>query len=145
MENHRQVNVPEMGSKGFPNTVIVDCDGGLLSHLTVWKNLILPLEYHALDMRHVADDAALLFSLCGVGDAAGLMARYPDSLSVYEKRLVGFVRALLLEPEVLVLDNVSVGLADVEKKKALNWEAVFRLRFPFRTVLHRGSDVGSGT
>jgi ABC-type methionine transport system ATPase subunit len=134
-----------MGDLIFPKTIRVNGDGGLLSHLTVWGNLILPLEYHALDMRHVADDAALLFSFCGVSDAAGLMARYPDTLSVYEKRLVGFVRALLLEPEVLVLDDVTAGLVDVEKKKALNWEAVFRLRFPFRTVLHRDSDVGSGT
>jgi ABC-type molybdate transport system ATPase subunit len=125
-------------SLAFPKILCADRDGGLLGHLTVWKNLTLPLEYHALDMRHVAEDAVLLFTLCGEENVSDLLKRYPDSLSLYEKRLVGFVRALLLEPDVLVLEDVLEGLSDVDKKKTLNWEAVFRLRFPFRTVLHRG-------
>lgn len=126
----------------FPKTVRVDRDGGLMSHLSVWKNLSLPLEYHTQDVRHVAEDASLLFVLCGEDKAnlPRLMERYPDALSNYEKRLVGFVRALLLEPEVLVLDDVFDGLSDREKEKALQWEKVFRLRFPFRVLLYRGQE-----
>jgi ABC-type molybdate transport system ATPase subunit len=120
----------------FPKTVRVDPDGGLMSHLSVAKNLSLPLEYHAQDIGHIAEDASLLFLLCGE-DKAGLprlMERYPDALSNYEKRLVGFVRALLLEPEVLVLDDVFDGLSNSDKDKALQWENIFRLRFPFRVL-----------
>ena len=121
----------------FPKTVRVDRDGGLMSHLSVWKNLCLPLEYHAQDVRHVAEDASLLFALCGEDKISlpRLMESYPDTLSNYEKRLVGFVRALLLEPDVLVLDDVFDGLSDREKENALQWEKVFRLRFPFRVLL----------
>jgi ABC-type nitrate/sulfonate/bicarbonate transport system ATPase subunit len=122
----------------FPETVRVWRDGGLLCHLTVWENLSLPLEYHALDCRHVAEDAALLFALCGE-DLAGLRGKFPDSLSDYEKRLVGFVRALLLEPEVLVLNDVYDGLTVSEKAKALQWGNVFHLRFPFRVCMNESS------
>jgi len=126
----------------FPMTVRVDRDGGLMSHLNVWKNLTLPLEYHARDVRHAAEDASLLFALCGEDktNLPRLMESYPDTLSLYEKRLVGFVRALLLEPEVLVLDDVFDGLSTVDKEKALQWEKVFRWRFPFRVLLYRGEE-----
>lgn len=123
----------------FPQTVRVGRDGGLLGHLSVWKNLTLPLEYGARDMRHVAEDAALLFMLCGES-LSRLLDSYPDALSPYERRLVGFVRALLLEPEVLVLDGIFDGLAVAEKEKALRWVQVFRLRFPFRVLLYRGQE-----
>lgn len=130
------------GLPAFPETVHVDRDGGLLGHLSVWKNLLLPLEYRARDMRHVAEDAALLFALCGEDEAnlPRLLGSYPDALSRYERRLTGFVRALLLEPEVLVLDDVFDGLAAAEKEKALRWVQVFRLRFPFRVLLYRGQE-----
>lgn len=126
----------------FPQTVRVGRDGGLLGHLSVWQNLLLPLEYRARDMRHVAGDAALLFALCGESEAnlPRLLDSYPDALPPYERRLAGFVRALLLEPEVLVLDGVFDGLAVAEKEKALRWVQVFRLRFPFRVLLYRGQE-----
>lgn len=122
----------------FPKTVRVDRDGGLMSHLSVWKNLCLPLEYHARDIRHVAEDASLLFALCGEDktNLPRLMESYPDTLSNYEKRLAGFVRALLLEPDVLMLDDIFDGLSDREKENVLQWGKVFRLRFPFRVLLY---------
>ena len=133
------------GREAFPHTVRVERDGGLLSHLNVWQNLRLPLEYHARDTAHAAEDAALLFGLCGE-DSSGLsrlMASYPDDLSAYETRLAGFVRAMLLEPEVLVLDDVSDGLTDSEKEKVSQWKQVFRLRFPFKKLLYEGApDAG---
>lgn len=137
------VEIQGGGASAFPATVHVDRDGGLLSHLNVWQNLNLPLEYHARNTGHVAEDAALLFELCGEDKTSmlQLMTSYPDDLSAYEMRLAGFVRALLLEPEVLVLDDVFDGLSDNEKEKAAYWESVFRLRFPFRTLLYRVSPM----
>lgn len=127
----------------FPGTVRVGRDGGLLSHLSVWKNLSLPLEYHARDAQHIAEDVSLLFVLCGEDRATlpRFLEKYPDVLSAYEKRLAGFIRALLLEPEVLVLDDVFDGLSDREKEKVLHWGSVFHLRFPFRTLLYRGQTM----
>lgn len=130
----------------FPRAVRVERDGGLLSHLSVWQNLNLPLEYHARSTAHVTEDAMLLLELCGE-DRAGLprlLASYPDDLSTYEVRLAGFVRAMLLEPDVLVLDDVWDGLTDREKEKVAQWEEAFRLRFPFRVLLRKGQEDMGG-
>ncbi len=118
----------------FPASVRVGTDGGLLSHLNVWENLILPLQYHAMDIRHIEVDAKLLFELCGE-DLDQLMQQYPDDLSLYEKRLTGFIRALLLEPEILILDNILERLTQRDKDKVVLWEKVFHLRYPFRILL----------
>ena len=128
----------------FPDTVQLGRDGGLLSHLSIWRNLTLPLEYHARSTAHVFEDAALLFELCGEDrtELQRLLASYPDDLSGYEARLAGFVRAMLLEPEVLVLEDILDGLTDREKEKVAQWEKVFRLRFPFRVLASRESRPG---
>lgn len=126
----------------FPKTVRVGHDGGLISHLSVMENLRLPLEYHAQNVSHAIEDAALLLTLCGEDEAhlPRLMRSYPDTLSIYENRLIGFIRALLLEPEVLVLDNIFGGLSTKEKEKVLQWEKIFHLRFPFRILLYFGQE-----
>jgi ABC-type methionine transport system ATPase subunit len=125
----------------FPKIIQVDGDVSLLNHLQVASNLSLPFEYHGLDASHLVEDAMQLFSLCGENDIPRLMSFYPDELSLYQKRLIGFVRSMLLEPDILLLGDVTEGLSDNEKEKILNWEAVFRMRFPFRTLLHRGKQV----
>lgn len=133
----------------FPQTVSVGGEGGLLSHLTVRRNLVLPLEYHGRDTSHAEEDAAMLLALCGEDAASldGLMERYPDSLSLYERRLVGFVRALLVEPETLVMEDIFVGISADEKTRAMRWPEVFRLRFPFREMKYRkgGGMVSAGS
>lgn len=130
-------------SGAFPHTLRVERDGGLLSHMNVWQNIRLPLEYHARNTAHAEEDAALLFGLCGEAETARLMGSYPDALSAYELRLAGFVRAMLLEPEVLVLEDVFDGFSAAEREKAMQWEKVFRLRFPFRELFYH--EAGGGT
>ncbi len=84
-------------------------DGGHLLHrLTVAENLALPLQYHRNASRHEAAErvAAMLEATglaCWADAAAGALARN------WQKR-VGLARALMLEPEVLLLDNPLGGL-----------------------------------
>lgn len=133
------------GAASFPRTVSIGGEGGLLSHLTVRRNLLLLLEYHGRDATHAEEDAAMLLVLCGEDEASlnGLMERYPDSLSLYERRLVGFVRALLVEPETLVMEDIFEGISADEKARAMRWPEVFRLRFPFREMRYQ-KGVGMG-
>ena len=123
--------------RGMPQMLRLDRDGGLLGHLTVWQNLLLPLEYHGRDTAQAMEEAALLYALCGEDEKKlpQFLGSYPDALGSYEKRLAGFMRAMLLEPDSLALDDVCDGLGDREREKAMRWEQVFRLRFPFRAVL----------
>jgi ABC-type transporter Mla maintaining outer membrane lipid asymmetry ATPase subunit MlaF len=84
-------------------------DGGHLFHqLTVAENLALPLQYHRNVARQEAGErvAAML-------DRTGL-TRWADTTSGtlgrnWQKR-VGLARALMLEPELLLLDNPLGGM-----------------------------------
>jgi ABC-type transporter Mla maintaining outer membrane lipid asymmetry ATPase subunit MlaF len=77
-----------------------------------------------------------LFDQCGLSDetvVSALMLKLPDQLSLYEKRLVGFVRAMLMGPELIIYDGLNEGLSRKELLMASKFDAVFRLHFPFRT------------
>src|SRR3989338_7774043 len=71
--------------------------GGLISNLKAWENILLPAWYH-----RKLDAAA--------ADLRALMGKLPDRLTALERRLVALVRALLPEPEILVYDLLTSGL-----------------------------------
>ena len=84
-------------------------DGGqLLNHLTVRQNVALPLRYHR---NLTADDAEPLvwqmLERTGLQDWADST---PGALGRNWHKRVGLARALMLKPEVLLLDNPLAGL-----------------------------------
>jgi phospholipid/cholesterol/gamma-HCH transport system ATP-binding protein len=117
--------------------VIVPHDGGLISNLRVWENIILPVQYHCIQIAGKLEDrVAQLLVQCGLEDEAAvsnLLQRLPDQLSLYEKRMVGFVRAMLMSPELIIYDSMNEGLSRKELARAVKFDKVFRLYFPFRT------------
>ncbi len=117
--------------------VIVPHNGGLISNLRVWENIILPVQYHAIQIAgKIEDSVAQLLVQCGVeGEEAvsELLLKLPDQLSLYEKRLVGFVRAVLMSPELVIYDALNEGLSRKELARIAKFDKVFRLYFPFRT------------
>lgn len=122
---------------GQPGVVIVPHNGGLISNLRVWENIILPVQYHGIEVAGTLEDSvAQLLIQCGLEDEAaisGLLLKLPDQLSLYEKRLVGFVRAMLMGPELIIYDSLIEGLSRKELARAVRFDKIFRLYFPFRT------------
>lgn len=83
--------------------------GGLMSNRTLVDNLLLPLDYHnicspseALDRVNYYIDK---FSLSKSKDMR------PANVSGGVRKLTCLIRSLLLEPEVLLLDDLTVGLS----------------------------------
>jgi ABC-type transporter Mla maintaining outer membrane lipid asymmetry ATPase subunit MlaF len=117
--------------------VIVPHNGGLISNLRVWENIVLPVQYHGIEVAgRLEENVARLLMQCGLEDEAavsGLLQRLPDQLSLYEKRLVGFVRAMLMAPELIIYDSILEGLSRKELARAVRFDRIFRLYFPFRT------------
>lgn len=120
-----------------PGVVVVPHNGGLISNLRVWENIVLPVQYHGIEVAgKLEDNVAQLLVKCGMEDEAALsdlLLKLPDQLSLYEKRLVGFVRAMLMSPELLIYDSLNEGLSRKELVRAAKFDKVFRLYFPFRT------------
>jgi ABC-type transporter Mla maintaining outer membrane lipid asymmetry ATPase subunit MlaF len=134
-ESQRAALLKNLGEQA--GVVIVPHNGGLISNLRVWENIVLPVQYHGIEVAGKLEDAvAQLLVQCGLEDetaVSGLLLKLPDQLSLYEKRLVGFVRAMLMSPELVIYDSLIEGLSRKELARAVKFDRIFRLYFPFRT------------
>jgi ABC-type lipoprotein export system ATPase subunit len=118
---------------------IVEPDGGLISNLAVIENIALPAEFHGVGSaadrdsrlsdltRHFGKDGALLRALD--------FAR-PADLSAWQKRLASFLRAMLMEPELIVFDSLFGGIGRADASKVREFRRIFHLHFPFRQAVY---------
>lgn len=113
----------------------VPASGGLMSSLNAWENISLPLAYHAPRKLPGAlrDVRALLQELGGVG--ADLLAKLPEHMTLYERRLAAYVRALLDDPELLVVESVAAGLGPTKRARAGRFAEVYQARRPGGTFV----------
>jgi phospholipid/cholesterol/gamma-HCH transport system ATP-binding protein len=81
----------------------------LYDSLTVGGNVAFPLEHHRRDLSNSeqADRVRQLLSEVGM---EGDIEKMPSDISGGMQKRVGLVRALALEPEILLLDEPTAGL-----------------------------------
>lgn len=112
-----------------PATAYVAADGGLISNLRVGENIILPATYHS-DSSPEKFETKIVAMLSVLGydrvAAGALIAKLPAELSVFERRLVGFIRAAILEPAVIVYDSLWTDLSARELQQVIGFDPVFR-------------------
>jgi ABC-type lipoprotein export system ATPase subunit len=99
----------------------VPANGGLLSNLNAWENISLPIAYHAPQKLEAAfaEVQALLDELGGVDDE--LLAKLPDEMTLHERRLAAYIRAVLESPDLLVVDDAGASrFAEVYRTRCPN-------------------------
>jgi ABC-type transporter Mla maintaining outer membrane lipid asymmetry ATPase subunit MlaF len=106
--------------------------GQLFNHLTVRENIALPLRYHRNLSKSAADSAVQ--KMLDAIELAPWADSTPGAMGRNWQKRVGLARALMLEPEVLLLDNPLAGL----DLRHLNWWLTFLDR------LSKGFDLTGG-
>jgi ABC-type transporter Mla maintaining outer membrane lipid asymmetry ATPase subunit MlaF len=109
--------------------------GGLLSNLNAWENIVLPLGFHHPErLRGVAAQVDDLLEGLGA-DPRGLLAKLPERMSAYEKKLAGYVRILLETPELVVVEDLRAGLDAAERGAATGFLQTYEARCPGGTFV----------
>ncbi len=78
-------------------------DGGLFPHLTARENVTLMARYLRREERKIAARVTELAALARLPES--VLDRYPVAISGGQKQRVALMRALILEPELLFLDE----------------------------------------
>ena len=128
----------ELRASAKNNVAVAFDDGGLLQSLDAWGNTLLPAAYRATEDTSTAERRAR-----GILAALGrkpeeFVGRPPGSLTLYERRLAGFVKAMLVEPELLVLDRLFEELGREERQGIAACIDLFGVRYPLRRILYVG-------
>ena len=109
--------------------------GGMISNLNAWENIALPLGYHApRKLRGLAPRVYALLEGLGAQPRV-LLAKLPEEMTQFEKKLAGYVRILLEEPELVLAENLTGGLESEERRRALGFVTAYLERRPRGTFI----------
>ncbi len=114
-------------------------DGGLFPHLTAGQNVTLLAEHLGRTRRELAPRLGELAELTRL--PLELLARYPGELSGGQRQRVGIMRALLLDPPILLLDE-PMGALDPVVRADLQDDLARILKQSPKTVVLVTHDLG---
>jgi osmoprotectant transport system ATP-binding protein len=113
-------------------------DGGLFPHLTAERNVTLVARHLGWDEARLRKRVDELAAMTGI-DAAAL-SRWPVQLSGGQRQRIGVMRALFLDPAVVLMDE-PLGALDPITRRKLQGELSTLFRSLKKTVMLVTHDV----
>ena len=109
--------------------------GGLISHLNGWENIALPLGYHQqVAPRGLASQVYAMLEQFGA-EARALLAKMPEDMTSYERKLAGYVRMRLGNPRLVLAEDPGGGLGAQERRRAAGFAAAYLADYPEGTFV----------
>ena len=123
------VDVERLGPAGREalrdRIAFLPADGGLLSSLNAWENIVLPLGFHSPG-RLASAEAEVVETLARLGaEPQALLAKLPERMTPYEKNLVGYVRIALEKPDLVLAEEPQGELDSAERAAAAKFPEIY--------------------
>ncbi len=83
--------------------------GGLINNMTIYENFRMPLDYHDVQTENNRHDYIL--AMMKIFHLDNLKHLRPSAVSLSTRKAACLLRAFILRPQVLVLDDPTQGLA----------------------------------
>lgn len=119
--------------------------GGLLNNRTLRENLLLPLRYHKWGSEaEVQEQTNHILRLFGLEEVA---EQRPSAVSGSQRKATCIARALIMDPQVLLLDDPTTGL-NAKHVDVLNQEISRRMKsgqLRFAMAATDDARLGQGT
>ncbi|MFP6809060.1 MAG: ATP-binding cassette domain-containing protein [Pseudomonadales bacterium] len=86
-------------------------DQGLVSLYSVYRNIVLPLQFHTeLDQQEIHQR---LLTIChDLNLDESVFGLHPHDINDVQTRLVNIARALIIEPKLLLIDELEGGMSE---------------------------------
>jgi ABC-type transporter Mla maintaining outer membrane lipid asymmetry ATPase subunit MlaF len=102
---------------------VVMKNGGLVSNLKVWENILLPLSYHGLLSDEEAESRLTsLLERIGFDEDT---AKLPEMLPIHARKMAGLMRAMLMQPDVMLYDALFHGVNAEVKNRMMQIVSAF--------------------
>ena len=106
---------------------------GLISIMNVYQNLSLPLSYHTdLSQREIRDR---IHRVAEDLDITDLLDLEPNELNDTQTRIVNLARALVIEPNVLLIDELEGGMSSAMVKTLISVIKHYQKQYRFGVVM----------
>jgi osmoprotectant transport system ATP-binding protein len=113
-------------------------DGGLFPHLTAERNVTLVARHLGWDEARMRKRVGELAAMTGIDERA--LTRWPLQLSGGQRQRIGVMRALFLDPDVVLMDE-PLGALDPITRRKLQAELSTLFRSLKKTVMLVTHDV----
>ncbi|HJL62154.1 MAG TPA: ATP-binding cassette domain-containing protein [Pseudomonadales bacterium] len=86
-------------------------DQGLVSLYSIYQNIVLPLQFHTdLSDDKIHEQASAVCASLNLSEA--LFSDHPHQLNDVQTRLVNLARGLIINPELLLIDELEGGMSE---------------------------------
>ena len=97
----------------YPTLTAVFQDFKLFPNLTIYENIVLPIKA----IGSLIDDK-VINDICNLFNVSAILNNKPYEISTGQRQRVAFIRAVLLKPKILLLDEITSAL-DIESVQIL--------------------------